>query len=181
MQTAETVLYAGYGANRDLAMMEAIIGTRPEVLGSVVILDVELCVQRFDQIPPGSIATAPVPQSPRQIVARAWGEEGNFETYTIRRKEGASVQATLFRLSALERELVAEWELVEFGWYDRMTVEVETEDGTKLRAETEGIGTGQEVAAVVDGRRYETFLMDPKTMFQTAEKARLEYMHRLDA
>lgn len=175
----ETILYAGYGANRDLEMMQAIIGDTPKVLGTVAIKGVELCVQTQAQITDEVLTTAPAPLSPRQIIDGAWGMESGFETYAIRPKEGSEVSATLFELTPLQRALVAEWEMIEFGWYDRQTVSVEHEDGTHLQAQTEGFFSNQEIDRVVDGQNYESFLADPAEMFRVAEKTRIDYLEQL--
>lgn len=178
---SETVLYVGYGANRDSQMMEAIIGGTPKILGRAAIQDVELCIQRHDQITDTVVATAPAPLSPKQIMVGAWGENSNFEAYAIRPKEGSTVAATLFELTQLQRDLVAEWELVEFGWYDHMSAGVTLEDGTKLEAVTEGFTRDQAIDRTVDGQNYATFLADPAAMFATAEKARLDYLEQLES
>lgn len=178
---SETVLYAGYGANRDSKMMEAIIGDAPKILGQAAIKDVELCIQRHDQITDTVVSTAPAPLSPRQIMVGAWGEQSNFETYAIRPKDGSTVNATLFELTQLQRDLVAEWELIEFGWYNHMSVSVTLEDGTELQAVTEGFISGQDIDRVVDGNEYETYLADPTDMFITAKKARLDYLEQHDS
>ncbi len=180
MQSPENILYAGYGANRDPRMIEAITGQTPKIIGKVAIRDVELCVQRIEHAPDVVSETAPAPLSPRQILAEAWGEDGSFETYTIRKKEGSQVMATLFELSPKERALIAEWELIEFGWYDRMQVAVDAEDGSVIEAETEGLGEGQNIDRVVDGQRYDAYLVNPVDMYRIAEQTRRDYLERAE-
>lgn len=177
---SESILYAGYGANRDPQMIMAIVGDTPKTLGTVCIQDVELCVQRIEQITDNTVDTAPAPLSPKHIIDGAWGEQADFETYAIRPAQGSTVSATLFELTPLQRALVAEWELIEFGWYDRMQVDVDLEDGTKIQAETEGFVSNQDIDRTVDGRHYENFLADPRAMLETAEKARLDYLAQLE-
>jgi hypothetical protein len=180
MSISETLLYAGYGANRDLEMITAIVGDAPKVVGSVAIQGVELCVQTQDQITRDISDTAPAPLSPKQVIDRAWGEKSGFETYAIRPQQSSSVNATLFELTQMQRDLIAEWELVEFGWYNQMSVSVVLEDGSQVQAVTEGFAEGQDVDRVIDGNNYETFLADPVAMFSTAEKARLDYLEQLE-
>lgn len=106
MSSIEKILYFGYGANRDRRMMAAITGNenlvgRPGMLRRFV-----LCVQRLDQ----------VPASPRAILEESW--PSSFESYIIRPgKENDWVTGTIWELTPLERDLVANWELIEFGWY----------------------------------------------------------------
>lgn len=180
MSTSETLLYAGYGANRDLEMMKAIVGDTPTVVGGVAIQDVELCVQRQDQITNEVSDTAPATLSPKMVIDGAWGKKSGFETYAIRPHEGSSVSATLFELTHPQRDLVAEWELVEFGWYNQMPVMVVLEDGSQVQAITEGFVQGQDIDRVVDGQIYETFLADQNAMYEAAEKARVDYLEQLE-
>ncbi|MDB5175696.1 MAG: hypothetical protein JWM81_554 [Candidatus Saccharibacteria bacterium] len=180
MPLPENILYAGYGANRDPEMIRAIVGGVSTIIGNVAIHDVELCVQRYDQITDDVSDAAPVALSPKQIINSAWGEQSNFETYAIRPSQSSTVSAVLFELTPLQRALVAEWELIEFGWYDRMNVTVELEDGTTLQAETEGFANDQHIDRVVEGEGYETFLANPTAMFKTAEKARSDYLEQLE-
>lgn len=180
MSASEKLLYVGYGANRDLEMMQAIIGDTPKVVGSVAIQDVELCIQSQDQITSNRSDAAPAPLSPKEIIDNAWGDNSGFETYAIRPHLGSIVSGTLFELTQLQRDLVAEWELIKFGWYDDMSVTVTLDDSTQLEVVTEGFTSGQEIDRVVDGQNYETFLADPAAMFATAEKTRLDYLEQLE-
>src|SRR4051812_23050748 len=117
MANTEMILYAGYGANREPEMLEHIIGRVPNVLGKVAILDVELCVQKLSQVTQDVAETAPVPKSPHAILVEAWGDDAAFETYASRKKNGSIVDANLFEITPEERALIAEWEMIEFGWY----------------------------------------------------------------
>lgn len=178
MTQPETILYAGYGANRDPQMIKEITGREPYVIGRVALKDVELCIQRFDQIPTEVVSTAPVPVAAREIMIDSWGQQSDFETYTVRPREGSMVDGMLFELSPEERALISEWELIEFGWYERLPVTVVLEDGSEKLAETEGLRDGQEIDRVVSGSRYSTYLNDPADMYKIAKKSRREYFER---
>lgn len=178
MTQPEAILYAGYGANRDPQMIKEITGREPQVIGRVALKDVELCIQRYDQIPAEVAPTAPVPISVKDIMIDSWGQGNDFETYTVRPREGSMVDGMLFQLSPEERALIAEWELIEFGWYERMPITVVLENGSEKLAETEGLRDGQEIDRVVDGRQYSTYLNDPADMYRIAEKSRREYFER---
>lgn len=143
----EKVLYFGYGANREPAMMEAITGNANLVGKPAVLRGYELCVQRLDQ----------VPDIPRRILDASWSPK--FTSYTIR--TGApddEVYGTLWELTPLERELVRNWELIDLGWYRDMQVKITTEDGQEIEARTEGLREGLEIDREVDGREYKSFL-----------------------
>jgi hypothetical protein len=181
MSTPESVLYAGYGANRDPAMIEAIIGEAPNLLTNsrLILQNVELCVQRVDQTPDVVVPGAPAPLSIREILEDPgnWGPNSGFETYTIRRKQGGLVLASLFKLTQEQRALVAEWEMIPYGWYEEMSV-IGNVWGVTLGADTEGLRQGQEIDRVVDGINYETYLIDPAKMHEVAVKTRKEYYER---
>jgi hypothetical protein len=178
MKSPETVLYAGYGANRDPEMIEAITGNVPKSLGAVVLDDFELCVQRLDQTPDTVFEGAPSPISIREILTRSWGESYGFETYTIRPKIGSMVDAMLFEITSDDRALIANWEMIEFGWYGSMRVAARQGNGTIVLAETEGLREGQAIDRVVNGLGYDTYLNERTNMFIIAEQARLEYLER---
>lgn len=86
--------YFGYGSNRDLAMLAAIIG-RDEIEGiKGKMLGHELCVQKLNNIPDLVLPTAPVPQSPRFILQREFGD--NFELYVTRPKLDGVTYGTIW-------------------------------------------------------------------------------------
>lgn len=178
MSNAETTLYGAYGANRDPEMLKAITGNASLVGRMATFKDVELCVQRFDQVPDVIAPTAPVPLSPKAIMVGAWGEEGEFETYAIRPAKDSQVTGRVYELTAQERALIAEWEMIGFGWYKEMDITAVLEDGTEITVNTEGLSDGASVDRVVDGMDYPTYLNDPTHMFKVAEQARLDFLAR---
>lgn len=170
------VLYFGYGANRDQKMMEWITGTK-ELKGTPAVLKgYKLVVQRLDQIPDEVLPTAPAPYSARHNVAANWAE--SFTSYTIKEDSESEVHGTLWELSQQDRDLVRDWELIDFGWYKDLNVKVKTEDGKELEVQTEGIGDGQEYGREVDGTDYETWLNPPAEFERIATKSRQEYFER---
>jgi hypothetical protein len=178
MSNTETILYGAYGANRDPEMLKAITGNASLVGKLAIFKDVELCVQRFDQIPDVVAPTAPVPLSPKAIMVDSWGESNNFETYVIRSAIGSVVIGRVYELTAQERALIAEWEMIEFGWYKKMDITAVLEDGTEISVNTEGLSDGASVDRVVDGTDYPTYLNDPTNMFKVAKQAREDYLAR---
>src|SRR4030042_6376236 len=133
----EKVSYFGYGANRDLKMMEWITGNSNLKGKSAVLKGYALCVQRLDQIPNTIASTAPAPYSAREIVAANW--QSTFSSYTIKEDPESEVHGTVWELSPQDRELVRDWELVDFGWYIDLTVKVITEAGQEVKVQTEGL------------------------------------------
>jgi hypothetical protein len=173
----KTILYAGYGANRDLAMLSAITGNDNLKGQPAVLQDLELCVQNADQVPDIILADAPAPVSPFTTIAATWhGTE--FETYTIRRKKNSQVKGQVFELTEQERALIAEWEMIEFGWYKRMQVSAILENGEIITAETEGLGDDQEIDRSVGGLDYPTYLNKKEDMLRNAKEVRKKYLAR---
>lgn len=171
------VLYFGYGANSQREMTEAITGNKHLVGHTGVLKGFKLCVQRMDQIPNSVFPTSPVPVSPRQILKESWKDD--FETYIIKPgEETDEVAGTVWELTPLERELVRDWELVDFGWYKDMKGKAVTRDGTEVNVQTEGFREGQEVDREVDGKNYKPFLNRLEDFERVAEKARREYFER---
>ncbi len=178
MNQSGTILYGAYGANRDPEMLKAITGNVRLVGKQATLKDVELCVQRFDQIPDIVTPTAPVLLSPKAIMADAWGEESDFETYVIRPAKGGEVSCCVYQLSLQERALIAEWEMIEFGWYKSMDITAILEDGSEITVNTEGLSDGASIDRVINGKDYPTYLNDPTDMFKVAEQARKEFLAR---
>lgn len=174
------VLYFGYGANRDLRMMAAITGNANLVGKSGILKGFRLCVQRLDQIPDTILSTAPAPISPRQTILDA-GWDNSFKSYTMKPgSESDIVSGTIWELTPLERELVRNWELIDFGWYqDRTDIMAKTLDYQNIKVETEILGDGQEIDREVDGRNYNTWLLSPEDFKRNATKVREEYFARM--
>lgn len=179
MNMSGKVLYFGYGANRDPRMIAAITG-RPaaELTGSPAVLEgYSLAVQRLEQVPDTVVQSAPVPLSPRGML-KDWGED--FTTYVIHPSKDGKVSGTIWELTTEERELIRDWELVDFGWYKDCEGRAKTEDGKEVPVITEMLGAGQQIDHEVDGLHYETWLNDPIRFEIVAEKARREYYSRLE-
>lgn len=170
------ILYFGYGANRDARMMKAITGTKDLKGKPAVIEGYTLVVQRLDQIPNSVAPNAPAPFSPRHNVAVNW--PGSFIRHTITEDPDGKVSGTLWELTQQERDLVRDWELIDFGWYRDLTVIAETQDGQKNQVQTEGMRPEQEYDHEVDGMDYETWLSSPEEFERIATKSREEYLER---
>lgn len=172
----DTIQYFGYGANKTRRMMEAITGSKNLVGRPATLKGYGLRVQRFDQIPDVVLSTAPTPVSPRKIIKDNWPE--TFETYTIEPDPESEVSGTIWELTSLERELVRDWELIEFGWYKDHAAQLLTRDGKLINVQTEILGDGQETDRIVDGTNYEPWLNDPEDFDRIATKSREEFFAR---
>lgn len=162
------ILYFGYGANSQREMMEAITGNKNLVGQPGVLRGFRLCVQRMDQ----------VPESVKKILKESWPD--SFETYIIKSgEETDEVVGTVWELTPLERELVRDWELVDFGWYKDADVKVAVDGNNEVDAQTEILGEGQEYDREVNGKDYPSFLNRLEDFQKVAEKARNEYLERV--
>lgn len=171
------ILYFGYGANSQREMMEAITGNKELVGQPGVLKGFKLCIQRMNQVPDSVFSNSPVPVSPKKILKESWTD--SFETYIIKRgKEADEVFGTVWELTPQERELVRDWELVDFGWYKDMKGKAVTVDGKIVDVQTEGLREGQEIDREIDGKKYESFLNRLGEFQRVAEKARREYLER---
>ncbi|TAH32885.1 gamma-glutamylcyclotransferase [Candidatus Saccharibacteria bacterium] len=175
----DTVLYFGYGANRDAAMIARVLGkAESELVGYPGVLDgYELAIQRLDQVPDSVSPTAPVRISPRNLLQESWSSD--FRSYGIRRNPASKVAGTVWELTPDERERIRDWELIDFGWYEDCEGTATMADGREVRVTTERLGDTQPIERIVDGMQYETWLCDPAKMERAAQKARREYDERM--
>ena len=177
---AKNVLYFGYWANSRLEMMAAITGNDNLKGIPATLPSYELCVQRLDQIPDTIFPGAPIEISPRRIIASEWLE--TFRSYTIRQSTSGdkAVAGMIWELTPLERDLVCDWELIDFGWYQDIEAVAVTEYGEDILVVTEGLRPGQEIDKVVDGLTYPPFLNSLEDFARIAEKARREFFERME-
>lgn len=126
---------------------------------------------------PDSVSSAsPVPVAPQRILRDSWRDD--FESYNIKPDANSEVAGTIWELSLQDRELVREWELIDFDWYKDRKGKAVTQDGRMVDVETEGLREGQGVDREVNGKEYKPFLNDLKDFQRIAEKARNEYFER---
>jgi len=172
------ILYFGYGANSQREMMEAITGNKSLTGQPGILRGFKLCVQRMDQVPNSVFPNSPAPVFPKKILKESWPD--SFETYMIKPgEETDEVTGTIWELTPLERELVRDWELVDFGWYKDIKGRAVMKEGQEVDIQTEGFREGQEVDREVDGRNYKPFLNQLGDFQRVAEKARKEYLERI--
>lgn len=171
------IKYFAYGANRELEMMKAITGSSVLKGEEAVLPGYELHVQKLNQVPNIVVPNAPRQVSPRGVLKRSWDD--SFESYVATPGSG-KIAGTLWKLTEEERELVRHWELIYFGWYQQINVEVNLEGGSIVQAETEILGPGQETDRKVDGMNYPSYLMDKQKIFAVAKRSRKAYYERME-
>ncbi|OGZ62510.1 MAG: hypothetical protein A3H51_01675 [Candidatus Spechtbacteria bacterium RIFCSPLOWO2_02_FULL_38_8] len=178
MTKEDKILYFGYGANMTREMMAWITGNENLKGHPAKIRGFKLGVQKLNQIPSEVSQTSSAPVSPQQILRENWGE--NFESYVMFRADPDSeVAGTIWELTNYERELVRNWELIDFGWYEDLRgVRTNIQEGEEVVIETEVLRENQEIDRQVDGLKYEPFLMPQSEFKRIAERERGEYLER---
>jgi hypothetical protein len=152
------VYYFAYGANKDPAMIHAIIGRLPKGRPAYV-EGYQLVVQSLDKLP--------VPA--QEIILQSW--DRSFKSYALQRGKG-KVYGTLWEITSKERKHVRKWELS--PWFTDEEVIAILETGEKVVAITEII-VGQGIDHVCDGKDYPAFIVDRSTILANAKKVRLEF------
>lgn len=172
------ILYFGYGANSQREMMGAITWNQNLVGQPGTLKGFKLCIQKLNQVPDTVFPASPIPISPKKILEESWHD--NFETYIIKPgEETDEISGTVWELTPLERELVRDWELVDFGWYKDLKGKAITKDSQEVDVQTEGLREGQEVDREVNGISYEPFLNRLEDFQRVAQRSREEYFERL--
>ncbi len=157
----EEVQYFGYGANRDPAMMAAIIGREPE--GSPAKLSgFELGIMKWPEIP----------EKARNMLKGSWDE--SFRSYGVRPtgNQAKAVVGHVWKITRAERRLIDNWELTG-EWYKVFTLQYELAPNKEEQIEIQVIE--EPIRQIVSGRRYKTFLNDKKKMMKVAAACREQY------
>ena len=165
----EAVTYFAYGANADPEMIKAIVGREPD--GEPATLnDFQLVLQRAHEIP------EPV----QKILQGKWSKQEieTFETYAIRRKQGAAVIAMAWELTPAERALVDNWELNDGLWYQKTDVQIVTPTRGLIAASTEIIDDPLLTPAEALRPDLPAFVNSQSRMVEVAEAVRADYLSR---
>ncbi|MFA7209239.1 MAG: hypothetical protein WC120_03050 [Parcubacteria group bacterium] len=173
--------YFGYGTNRDLEMMSAMVG-REKIEGvKGKLLGFELCVQKIDDIPGEIIGTAPSRLSPREIVSKAFDD--NFELYIIRPKVNAVTYGTIWKLTEEEYGLVRDWELLEYGMQEDIKAIAMDSEGKIVNIITHGsLSPDMPADRVIENGDYEDYLVPKDAILKVAARDYEEYRrkHQID-
>jgi hypothetical protein len=164
LERIRRVYFFGYGADCEPDLIHAITGRKPRVIGVALLESYELRIQKLNEVTRAGA-------NPYNILHEAW--VGQFKSYVIIPKEGASVRGTLYRISLHDRHLVDKWELVEEGWYDKEFVTVRLLRSQKIyHAETQVLAPGQQVRTVTDGHQYNSWLIPKRQLLARAASLR---------
>lgn len=90
----------------------------------------------------------------------------------VRPANGSKVRATLYSITRKQRDRIAEWELVPFGWFREAPASVIDGEGEKFLLNVEQIGDNQTIDRIVNGLVYEPYLVAPELILDIARKAR---------
>jgi len=135
------VYFFGYGANRSGDRLREIFGHEVTKVSGAILDNNVLSYQVLDQ----------VPEKPREILQRVWGNE--FRCYTARTGEGQIV-GVVWELEESDLEILKEWEFIG-EWRDLVPVKVKTTDGKEIQALTDKVSDTAPIKEVVDGLFYE--------------------------
>ena len=170
-----TINYFGFGTNRDLEMMQHMIG-RQDIKGEHGrLIGYEITIQGANQfrtkIPPGS----PTPdRSPRDLIMKGWGP--GFEMFTSRPNPTGIAYGTIWYITPEELELVREWEIVDYGGQEDAYGIAITDDGRLIEIITQSFLEPAGIDRVITGDDYSPYIWDKKAMLEYADKIRLQYL-----
>ncbi len=171
----QTLLYFGFGTNKDLAMMEHMVG-RKKIEGTPgVLIGYDVCIQRTDQFRTEIPPTTPFQASPRDLIMRSWGPD--FEMYVSKPNPNGRAYGTIWRITPEELELVREWELVDYGaqedaWgiaIDETKVEYKVITQSFMRPPID-------IDRVVEGKDYPAYIWPKDLMLKRADELREQYL-----
>lgn len=173
-----TVKYFAYGSNRNLEMIAAIIGRHKIVGEKAVLPGFELCIQKIDQIASAVLPDAPAPISPQKTIRDIFGDD--FELYIMRINPKGKVHGTIWDISPEEREMVRDWEMLDYGMQNDVKSQAINTDGKKIDVVAEGLTNREiEVDRVVEGDQYDDFIVSKQKIIDVANKSRQEYLSSL--
>jgi hypothetical protein len=173
--TNQTVLYFGFGTNKDLAMMEHMIGRNKIEGTSGVLIGYEVCIQRTDQFRTEIPPTTPYPVSPRDLILKSWGPK--FEMYVSRPNPIGLAYGTIWTITPEELELVREWELVDYGAQEDAWGIAIDEDENKHEVVTQSFMRPPiDIDRVVEGKNYPAYIWPKEVMLKRADELREQYL-----
>jgi hypothetical protein len=171
-----TVKYFGFGTNKDLAMMQHMIG-RQDIKGLPGrLIGYEICVQKAKRfrtiIPPAS----PINVTPRDLISRAWYPD--FPMFVSRPNPLAIAYGTIWWITTAELELVRYWEVVDYGVQDDAYGWALDDDGELHQIITQSYVRPEpiDIDYAIKGKDYEPYIEDRQAMLDKADFLRDEYL-----
>lgn len=173
----QKVLYFGFGTNKDLAMMQHMIG-RQDIKGQPGrLIGYEVCIQRADQFRSEIPPTSPFAVSPRDLILKSWGPK--FEMYVSRPNPTAVAYGTIWDITVEELALVREWEVVDYGAQEDAWGLALIDDGQLVKVVTQSFMRPPiDIDRVVTGPEYDPYIWPKDAMLKRADELRAEFLQR---
>lgn len=176
MQNSKKLIaYFGFGTNRDLEMMQHMIG-RQDIKGEHGrLIGYEITIQRADQFRTEIPPTSPNKKmTAKDLIMNGWGPK--FEMFTSRPNPDGVAYGTIWYITPEELELVREWEIVDFGCQEDAYGTAITDDGKEVRVITQSFLKPAEIDRVITGDNYESYIWDKEAMLKRADNIREDYL-----
>jgi hypothetical protein len=168
------IAYFGFGTNRDLAMMQHMIGRKNITGENGRLIGYELTIQKTtdfrDDIPKNS----PAPSSSKALILHEWGSK--FEMYTSRPNPTGVVYGTIWYIIPEELELVREWELVDYGCQEDAFGVAVTKSGKLVKVITQSFLEPAKISRVIRGNNYPPYIWNKEAMLKKADDTRIEHL-----
>ena len=164
------VYYFGYGANRDLEMIKAIIGSEPVWGKEAILQGYRLYLQSLKDIIDPKDFGQDDSFGARTRLERKWGSD--FKSYIIKKDQNFSVAGTIWKFSVNDLRWVNNWELVDLGWYKIVLDFVKTISGEKYLCYIQYLTENDKSGEDVDGLHYETYVSDKQKILNIASGLR---------
>ena len=162
------VYFFGYGANRSRKRIKEILGKEPDGGYGAVINGYTLSYQVLDQ----------VPENPRRILDKVWGE--NFKGYTLS-QGGGKVAGVIWEIEEEDLKKIKQWEFVDEGWKELVRATANTSDGRSITVLTEKAVETLPRKEAVDGLHYEDNLNKGEPYVSEDDEFRMKEMEKIKA
>jgi hypothetical protein len=175
------IKYFGFGTNKDLEMMEHMIG-RKNIQGEKgKLFGYELCVQRGaqfrEEIPENSVLGI----SPRTLIVNSWGPE--FKMYVSRPNPEGIIFGTIWDITEDEFQLVREWEMVDYGAQEDVKALASNSKGEMVGVITQSFinSPTPEIESVITDENYNPYIESKEAMLNKADQVRENYLKSKNA
>lgn len=148
----DSVLFFGYGANRQREKITQVIGKDPGTEIGAILEGYQLAYQSVDQ----------VPQPAQDLLVKLYGNE--FKAFTLKEGNGI-VQGCVWTISKEDFEKIKEWEFIGV-WRELVNVKVKTCTNEVLEVVTEMSPSSHPIQNYVDGLSYREFAFEEKPSYQ---------------
>jgi hypothetical protein len=171
----KTIFYFGFGSNKDLAMMQHMIGKKKIKGIRGVLIGYEICIQRADQFRTDIPPTTPHAASPKDLILDTWGPK--FEMYVSRPNPTGLAYGMIWELTPEDLELVREWELVDYGGQEDAWGIALDSKGKMYEVITQSFMKPPiDIDRVVKGKKYPAYIASKKAMLRRADELRELYL-----